>query len=117
MPRGTIKMVTRGAFNGFCVSDCDLVERYAVRVLYTSVSGNVTRQYDCPRVTVAAVIGRRVPIMGNNEAVGGVQKDQNTPQIWIMSGCVPEMTKLPLPLGGYINEQAEFRWGVRCLEI
>ncbi|GJX59699.1 putative ribonuclease H-like domain-containing protein, partial [Tanacetum coccineum] len=42
-----------------------------------------------------------VPIIGNHEAVGGVQKDYNTPRSSNMSGGVLERTKLPLPLGGY----------------
>ncbi|GJZ73522.1 hypothetical protein Tco_0637668 [Tanacetum coccineum] len=42
-----------------------------------------------------------VPIIGNHEAVGGVQKDYNTPRSSNMSGGVLETTKLPLPLGGY----------------
>ncbi|GJW44926.1 hypothetical protein Tco_0073725, partial [Tanacetum coccineum] len=39
-----------------------------------AVRGVSTRQYE------QSVRGRRVPIMGNNEAVGGVQNDENTPR-------------------------------------
>ncbi|GJT61070.1 hypothetical protein Tco_1004603, partial [Tanacetum coccineum] len=49
---------------------------------------------------------RRVWIRANHwhhEAVGGVQKDYNTPRSSNMSGGVLERTKLPLPLGGYIK--------------
>ncbi|GKF38676.1 hypothetical protein Tco_0118737, partial [Tanacetum coccineum] len=42
----------------------------------------------------------------NNEAVGRVQNDQNTPQIWIVSGCVPKKTKLPSPTLGYKMQHA-----------
>ncbi|GKF28742.1 hypothetical protein Tco_0095084, partial [Tanacetum coccineum] len=38
-------------------------------------------------------------IIGNHKAVGGVQKDYNTPRSSNMSDGVLERTKLPLPLG------------------
>ncbi|GKF15071.1 hypothetical protein Tco_0056533 [Tanacetum coccineum] len=99
MPRGTTQVVTRGASNDWCQM-C----RYEVRGGRASVRGTVavrgvsTRQYE------QSVRGRRVPIMGNNEAVGGVQKGQNTPRSSNMSGWRLERTKLPSPTLGYINK-------------
>ncbi|GKF11883.1 hypothetical protein Tco_0049809 [Tanacetum coccineum] len=69
MPRGTTQVVTRGASNDWCQM-C----RYEVRGGRASVRGTVavrgvsTRQYEY-EVGVC-----------NNEAVGGVQNDENTPR-------------------------------------
>ncbi|GKF42598.1 hypothetical protein Tco_0125940, partial [Tanacetum coccineum] len=63
----------------------------------TDMSVRGTRWQD---TSVRGVYGS-VPIIGNHEAVGGVQKDYNTPRSSNMSGGVLERTKLPLPLGGY----------------
>ncbi|GJU48254.1 hypothetical protein Tco_1217809 [Tanacetum coccineum] len=47
-----------------------------------------------------SVRGCRVEIQGNNEAVGGEQKDYNTLRSCNMSGGCTKRMKIPLPLGG-----------------
>ncbi|GKF30671.1 hypothetical protein Tco_0100469 [Tanacetum coccineum] len=69
MPRGTTQVVTRDASNDWCQM-C----RYE-----------------------QSVRGRRVPIMCNNEAVGGAQNDQNTPRSSNIIGWRLERMKLPPP--------------------
>ncbi|GJU72258.1 hypothetical protein Tco_1263663 [Tanacetum coccineum] len=67
------------------------------------IAGGRTWQYE------VAVRGMRVresvPIMGNNEAVGRRQKDENAPRSGSIIGWMPERTNLPLPLGCYINRR------------
>ncbi|GJX89671.1 hypothetical protein Tco_0341685 [Tanacetum coccineum] len=77
MPRGTTQVVTRSASNDWCQM-CS------------------TR---CACVSTRSGVYGSVPIIGNHEAVGGVQKDYNTPRSSNMSDGVLERTKLPLPLG------------------
>ncbi|GJY09804.1 hypothetical protein Tco_0377989 [Tanacetum coccineum] len=49
----------------------------------------------------------------NNEAVGGVQNDQNTPRSSNIIGWRLERTKLPPPTWGYKMEHAAVAFGVR----
>ncbi|GJS74619.1 hypothetical protein Tco_0707460 [Tanacetum coccineum] len=78
----------------FCPKDKGIQGEYEDQ---TDMSVRGTRWQD---TSVRGVYGS-VPIIGNHEAVGGVQKDYNTPRSSNMSGGVLERTKLPLPLGGY----------------
>ncbi|GKE84056.1 hypothetical protein Tco_1557798, partial [Tanacetum coccineum] len=75
-PRGTTQVVTRGHL-----------------IIGTSMR--------CACVSTRSGVYGSMPIIGNHEAVGGVQKDYNTHRSSNMSGGVLERTKLPLPLGGY----------------
>ncbi|GKE63527.1 hypothetical protein Tco_1513894 [Tanacetum coccineum] len=113
LPLGGYKWSTQQLFEGTDMSPDMSVQgtRYEVAghvsTRYCSGGGwtnqSVTRgtgmcQYE---VCVCQYVVRRVWIRANHEAVGGVQKDYNTPRSSNMSGEVLERTKLPLPLRGY----------------
>ncbi|GKD57562.1 hypothetical protein Tco_1290949 [Tanacetum coccineum] len=80
----------------------DLVSRNGVSRTIAVRGTDVSTRYEVAVTSVRGVYGS-VPIIGNHEAVGGVQKDYNTPRSSNMSGGVLERMRLPLPLGAYIK--------------
>ncbi|GKD58769.1 hypothetical protein Tco_1296278 [Tanacetum coccineum] len=105
-PRCTTQVVTRGTTN-------DWYEVAGMRYCSYEVAGTRYHSYEVAgngarRVSVR---GCRVEIQGNNEAVGGEQKDYNTLRSCNMSGG-PKRTKIPLPLGGYKTSDAVASLGV-----
>ncbi|GJR44503.1 hypothetical protein Tco_1312606 [Tanacetum coccineum] len=58
-----------------------------------------------------------VPIMGNNEAVGGEQKDYNTLRSCNMSGGWLERTKMPPPTLGYKCNTQQLYWELVSVRI
>ncbi|GJY71397.1 hypothetical protein Tco_0475100 [Tanacetum coccineum] len=87
MPRGTTQVVTRGASNDWRQMCRWRLDQSACDTWH---SARVSTRSD----------------YGNNVEVGGRQNDQNTPRSSNISGWRPEMTNLPPPTWGYINEHA-----------
>ncbi|GKE62567.1 hypothetical protein Tco_1512934 [Tanacetum coccineum] len=99
MPRGTTQVVTRGASN-------HCMQWWQVRGGRASVRGTVA-------VRGVSTSSQYEVGVCNNEAVGGVQNDQNTPRSSNIIGWRLERTKLPPPTWGYKREHAAVAFGVR----
>ncbi|GJX02039.1 hypothetical protein Tco_0185952 [Tanacetum coccineum] len=91
MPRGTTQRVTRGHL---------MISVRCTGTRYCSSTRWQTRQYE-----------RQYEVgVCNNEAVGGVQNDQNTPRSSNMSGWRLERTKLPPPTWAIIKDTQQLRF-------
>ncbi|GKA27217.1 hypothetical protein Tco_0713385 [Tanacetum coccineum] len=95
-----LPFVTYPELRCYCSSSGGRHVQYVVSV-QSGVWTNQSLTRGTRRVSVRVCFMAPVLIIGNHEAVGGVQKDYNTPKSSNMSGGVLERTKLPLPLGGY----------------